>query len=158
MSIQDIVIKIKGVVGEENLCKIRLFLPIGISLVSILLLCVTSFLMGSIHQNRLRTIEKRPVTISLPDYLKPYKEAYGDQQPSTIATVVYKTSTTTTSSVAPLTKLESGDKSFVTSKSGKVYYPSGCAGINRIKPENRVYYTSSAELIARGYTLSKTCK
>jgi hypothetical protein len=48
--------------------------------------------------------------------------------------------------------------SFVASKTGKKYYPAGCAGINRIKPENRVYFSSEKDAQEKGYERTATCK
>jgi len=164
MSIQDIAIKIKYLVGEENLCKIRLFLPITAYLVSTLLSGVSGFLLGTVHQKRLLTVEKQPIAILLPDPLKPYQEGYAahtqlntnlnNNRPDISATQKPNRSDTSDSS----SDGNSRSGSFVTSKQGRVYYPADCASVNRIKPENRVYYSSSAELINRGYTPSKTCK
>ena len=47
---------------------------------------------------------------------------------------------------------------FVAAKSGAKYYPTGCGSANRIKPENKVYFTSEAEAQSAGYTRSTTCK
>ena len=43
------------------------------------------------------------------------------------------------------------------SKTGKTYYPKGCSGLTRVKPENRVYFTSAPEAITAGYHVSSTC-
>lgn len=147
MSIQDIIIKIKGRVGEENLCKIRLILPFIILGVTLILLLAVSFIVGRIAERRSFRRPATPVVVELPPYIEPYTSQYGSvdehrKQSEPAATALHNTSTT---------------QAFITSKSGKVYYPAACKSINRIKPENRVYYSSSSELIARGYTLSKTC-
>lgn len=47
---------------------------------------------------------------------------------------------------------------FAGSKTGKTYYPKGCSGLNRVKPENRVYFTTSNQAELAGYHLSTTCK
>ena len=47
---------------------------------------------------------------------------------------------------------------FAGSKTGKTYYPKDCSGIARVKPENRVYFTTVDEAVAGGYHLSTTCK
>jgi hypothetical protein len=47
--------------------------------------------------------------------------------------------------------------SIVASKSGKKYYFPWCSGINRIKEENRVYFSDEQSAQERGLTLSKTC-
>lgn len=48
-------------------------------------------------------------------------------------------------------------QAFVASKTGKKYYPAGCAGINRIKSENRVYFSSEKDAQEKGYTRTTTC-
>lgn len=45
----------------------------------------------------------------------------------------------------------------VASKSGTKYYYPWCSGINRIKPENKVYFTSHTEAINKGYSRAKNC-
>jgi len=47
---------------------------------------------------------------------------------------------------------------FIASKNGQKYYPPGCASANRIKEENRVYYTSATEAEADGKELSSQCQ
>jgi len=46
----------------------------------------------------------------------------------------------------------------VASKNGTRYYLSGCSGGNRIKEENKIYFTSVAEAEGAGYTKAKNCK
>jgi hypothetical protein len=48
-------------------------------------------------------------------------------------------------------------QNFTASKSGKNYYPAGCAGINRIKPENRIYFSTEKEAQEKGYVRTLTC-
>lgn len=50
------------------------------------------------------------------------------------------------------------EKNYVASKNGKMFYPSGCSSANRIKEENRVWFSTSEEAISSGYELSSTCK
>jgi len=45
----------------------------------------------------------------------------------------------------------------VASKTGKVYYTPTCTSFNRIKEENRVYFTEESEAVAAGYSLSSLC-
>jgi hypothetical protein len=47
---------------------------------------------------------------------------------------------------------------YVASKNGKLYYPRGCKGANRIKPENEVWFTSSSDAEKLGYAPSSSCK
>lgn len=49
-------------------------------------------------------------------------------------------------------------QAFVASKTGKTFYPAGCAGINRIKVENRIYFATEKEAEDKGLTRSVTCK
>lgn len=46
---------------------------------------------------------------------------------------------------------------FVASKSGSVYYPKSCKSVNRIKPENRVFFESKTEAEGSGLTPAKSC-
>jgi hypothetical protein len=46
---------------------------------------------------------------------------------------------------------------FAGSKTGKTYYPKGCSGLSRIKPENRVYFTTATEATSAGYHPSTAC-
>jgi len=50
------------------------------------------------------------------------------------------------------------EKNFVAAKSGTKYYPAGCGSIDRIKPENRVYFNTAKEAEDRGYSRTETCK
>lgn len=52
---------------------------------------------------------------------------------------------------------ESMSWNFAASKSGKVYYPKNCAGLNRIQPENLVYFETEDLAIASKRSLAKTC-
>lgn len=47
---------------------------------------------------------------------------------------------------------------FAGSKTGKVYYPTGCASVNRIKAENRIYFATVAEAEGSGRTRSAQCR
>lgn len=163
MSIQDIVIKIKGVVGEENLCKIRLILPFLLIAIVISGLLATSFVFGMIHGQRSNRQKTPPVSIELPPYLAAYEIPYNggvltslvDSKPQSQPGSIHNPKTKAPEPIIP--PKPHSTHSFIVSKTGKVYYPSDCSSVNRIKPENRVYYDSLSELIARGYTPSKTC-
>lgn len=47
---------------------------------------------------------------------------------------------------------------FAGSKTGKTYYPKDCTGLTRVKPENRVYFTTATQAATAGYHISTTCK
>lgn len=57
----------------------------------------------------------------------------------------------------PELKLDESKYAFVASKSGSVYYPKGCKGINRIKPENRVFFESKEEAERGGLKPAASC-
>lgn len=46
---------------------------------------------------------------------------------------------------------------YVASKSGSKYYPVGCGAANRIKEENKVYFTSASDAQAAGYEPAANC-
>lgn len=48
---------------------------------------------------------------------------------------------------------QTGD--YVASKNGAKYYPKGCS--NRIKEENKIYFTTPADAEKAGYSLAKNC-
>lgn len=54
------------------------------------------------------------------------------------------------------TNLATGN--IVASKDGKRYYYPNCGGINRIKPENRIYFETKEQAEAKGLTLASGCK
>ena len=47
---------------------------------------------------------------------------------------------------------------FAGSKTGKTYYPKDCTGLARVKPENRIYFTTSQQAETAGYHPTTTCK
>ncbi len=47
---------------------------------------------------------------------------------------------------------------FAGSKTGKTYYPKDCTGLARVKPENRIYFTTVTQATTAGYHISTTCK
>jgi hypothetical protein len=54
--------------------------------------------------------------------------------------------------------IQSGEKKYVASKNGKMYYSIGCSGAKRIKPENEVWFSTTEDAEKSGYALSSTCK
>lgn len=46
---------------------------------------------------------------------------------------------------------------FAASKSGKIYYPKGCKSLDRVKPENRIYFNTVIQAETAGYSLSAAC-
>jgi len=50
-----------------------------------------------------------------------------------------------------------GPGAFVASKNGTKYYLPTCSGANRIKKENRIWFTSIEEAKSQGYTPAANC-
>lgn len=46
---------------------------------------------------------------------------------------------------------------YVASSRGKMYYPVECSAGNNLKPENKIYFKTSAEAEAAGYKRSSAC-
>lgn len=53
---------------------------------------------------------------------------------------------------------ENSNSKIVASKNGKRYYYSNCGGVNRIKPENRIYFDTKEQAESKGLTLAAGCK
>lgn len=53
---------------------------------------------------------------------------------------------------------ETNSGKYVASKNGEKYYPLDCGSANRIKPENKVFFDSTAEAERAGYTESQQCE
>ena len=50
------------------------------------------------------------------------------------------------------------EKPFLASKNGTKYYRNSCSGADRILEENRVWFDTEEEALAKGYEKSTTCK
>lgn len=141
MSIQEIVLKIKGWAGDYDPDTIHRQVQVLILAVLGLCLGLSGYFIGRIQSSVKHQIPPDPVVIRYPP------------QPTTTCEYVTKPvieqSSETDSS-------ESGGN-YVASKTGKTYYPKNCKSVNRIKPENRVYFTTVREATAKGLTLSKAC-
>ena len=135
MNIPDIILKIKGFLDKSY--------PYCFLVLSLILIGLSGYFLGK-STHRTAPVDD-PITVIYPDPVKPAKIAYLDVGKST----------TPKKTTAPAAT--SNDWLYAGSKNGKTYYTKDCAGINRIKPENRVYFTTQAAAVAAGYSLSKTC-
>jgi len=142
MSIQDIILKIKGV-GEHASFRKSMGI-LGIVLAGSLLLG-TVFVLGRIS-GALSTKKESRVEIIYPPLPNPLTSQCVTKE---IVSSIHQTSSKNTSSD------HQGD--FAGSKTGKTYYPISCKSLNRIKNENRVYFTTQAEAKSAGYSPSKAC-
>ena len=51
-----------------------------------------------------------------------------------------------------------GEKMYVASKNGKLYYPVNCSGANRIKEENKVWFATTTDAEKSGFAYASSCK
>ncbi len=54
-------------------------------------------------------------------------------------------------------RVHDGPKNFVASKNGTKYYSATCASASRIKPQNQVWFASSASAALAGYSPALNC-
>lgn len=59
--------------------------------------------------------------------------------------------------VLPDLSIDTSRFAFIASKSGTRYYPKGCKSVNRIKPENRIFFETAAEAEETGFTKAAGC-
>ncbi len=62
------------------------------------------------------------------------------------------------SSSSPATTSQNAQKVFVASKNGTKYYYAWCAGVTKIKEENKVWFSTKEEAEKAGYTPAANCK
>lgn len=111
-------------------------------IISAILIGVSAYFIGKIQ-----TLESRSNTIQVvyPDAIAIKKDNINipNQVDASINTTIE-------------TKLQTGK--IIASKNGKRYYYESCNGINRIKPENRIYFDTKEQAEAKGLTLASGCK
>ena len=61
-------------------------------------------------------------------------------------------------SMSPISSPKTQSGAYIASKHGKKYYLAGCAGANKIKESNRVYFTTSNQAESAGYALASGCQ
>ncbi len=134
----------------------------------ILLLMVSSFLLGKLSEQTDEIQETQALEIYLPngELLTQTSAQAAQSQLSAyilggaIAAVVPENgpdiSERLTETTLPSDLVEKAD--IFASKSGSTYYTPGCASGNRVKVENRVYFDSESDAEDQGYTKSKLCK
>lgn len=62
------------------------------------------------------------------------------------------------SQVSNVTIATQNEKNFVASKTGTKYYPPDCGTANRIKEENKIYFSTEQEAQEKGFERTSTCK
>jgi hypothetical protein len=115
----------------------------------IVLLIISAILIGGIAYfiGKIQTLESQPNTIQVvyPDAIAIKKDTINtsNQAAASINSTIE-------------TKLQTGK--IIASKNGKRYYYESCSGVNRIKPENRIYFDTKEQAEAKGLTIASGCK
>ena len=131
MSIHTFPSKIKSWAGESR----QTLIIIGI----IVLVALGSFYLG--YMARAEKVQASPVVINCP------AEAY-----------IQEGSLLGKPAVSKSVPVTSGQGVYVASRNGAKYYPTECSGANRIKEENKIYFTTPEQAEAAGYELSLVCQ
>ena len=131
MSINDFSNKIKSKYGIDNLTIMYLLVIIGVS--------ICSFGLGQLSANSFSNGSDHLITEN------------ENNDPSNEIQII-----NTNSNIS--TKNKEGEKVYVASKNGKLYYGVSCSGANRIKEENKVWFKTTIDAEKSGYTMSSSCK
>ena len=145
MSIQEIVLKIKGKVGEKGFERLTLGIKVSLLASGLFLGGFSCFLWGKMASQR-ASVQADPVRVIYPPLVSNTGDSY---RPALKKAVAGK---------GEPSQAAGGNWKFVASKTGKVYYPYGCKSVSRVKPENRVYFESREQAETKGLTLSKSCQ
>ena len=130
MSIPNILDKIKGKTGIDKSTIFFLFIIVGVG--------ISSYYLGKLSVSNNIGVKSDTVTSGAKDILE-------NQNVDSISSPIAQ----------PNSK---GDKKYVASKNGKMYYSLGCSGAKRIKPENQVWFSTKEDAEKSGFALSLTCK
>jgi hypothetical protein len=129
MSIHNIFHKIKSRVGLDNITIVYLLVIIGVG--------IGSFAMGRLSVSDIYNRSENMAQVKQESFVESVEENNVD---------------------ISITEEMQLEKRYVASKNGKMYYPLGCSGAKRIKPENEVWFSTTEEAEKSGYTKSSTCK
>lgn len=130
MSIPNIQDKIKGKTGIDKSTIFFLIIIVGVGL--------SSYFLGRFSISNETGVKSDTMTSSA-NYIEENQNA--------------------SSSSLPVTQSSSmGEKEYVASKNGKMYYSLDCSEAKRIKAENQVWFSSKEDAEKSGFTLSPTCK
>jgi len=133
MSIHNLIHKIKDNINIDKTTFMFLFIIVGVG--------IGSFALGrlSIRETKDNFYTKSDTTIT-------EKEIALSNQNANLNEI-------------PLTQsIQSGEKRYVASKNGKMYYSLGCSGAKRIKEENKVWFSSAEDAEKSGYAKASSCK
>jgi hypothetical protein len=133
MSIPDIIYKIKRNTGIDKVTILYLFIIIGVGI-------------GSFGLGRLSTLNN-------------FNDSR-DINPAIIEKGNQSENKNINNNINVLTasSIQSGEKRYVASKNGKMYYSLDCSGAKRIKAENEIWFSTKEDAEKSGFTFSSTCK
>ena len=115
--------------------------------IGVFLLILLAFLVGRIS---MLSQEKNPLIIEVPNTI--LEKQAEIQQGSLIKLALPGTDSTTRSFSIPKDKRRG---EYVASRHGKYYYAPDTIGVERIKPQNYIWFNSRAEAEAKGYKPAK---
>jgi hypothetical protein len=139
MSINHFFNKIKGLGLSDKTTRIYLFI--------IVLVAVSAFGLGRLSGYS-ASLKNDPISIT--------SEVLGD---STFVSPKAPLANPHTSSVGTIdTANTTFQKNYVASKNGKLYYPSGCRGAQRIAEKNQVWFATQDDAEQSGFKKASSCK
>jgi uncharacterized protein YpmB len=115
---------------------------IALLIVSAILIGSSAYFIGKIQNSE---SQSNAIQIVYPDAIAVKKDSINtfNQAEASLNTVI---------------ETESQAGKIIASKNGKRYYYESCNGVNRIKPENRIYFDTKEQAEAKGLTLASGCK
>ena len=171
MSIQETLLKIKGRGGiRPFLMDIQArFTPWTRRILLGFLGCIflaAAFLAGQISAFKAISQTPEPVTVQYPPLVSTdipkYQEGVTSQKKQKKPAKAPKQAKSSEDAPDQEDQTDQSDQDtslpFAASKTGKTYYPKDCKALNRVKPENRIFFLTSAAATEAGYHLSKSCK
>jgi hypothetical protein len=131
MSIPNLFYKIKSKIAFDKITIIYLFI--------IVIVGISAFMLGRLSLYSTDGLNSPKMTLNSTNNLN-LKEALSN------------------SKIAPSEVYTQGEKRYLASKNGKMYYSLGCSGANRIKDENKVWFSTAIDAEKSGFSFATSCK
>ena len=112
-----------------------------------LALCIGFISFISYNLGQIDALDKKPITI----------KQSGDSKGTNFSLRADIYSATQLETNDPKKEIKVLDTRVVTSKNSDKYHHTWCAGVKKIKEENKVWFNSAQEAESRGYTLAGNC-
>ncbi|MES2930195.1 MAG: hypothetical protein V4665_00205 [Patescibacteria group bacterium] len=136
MSIPDFFYKIKGFRAIDKMDLLYVFVILGVA--------VSSFGLGRLSVGNKAQADDSIIITKSPVPNEKAGQGTGQTRPRIAS--------------QDMPRAPTGQKNFVASKNGKLYYRKGCKAANRIKSENEVWFSSESDAEKSGYKPSSSCK